>query len=294
MKKKQLIGIFLLLAVLGTALFLLLNHQTLAGTQQKILPLLTAQIFKVGKADAIVLQLEEKVIILDAGEEEDGREIAEYLKKRNLNRVDAMIITHFDKDHVGGADTVLEELTVEKLILPDYEGSSTDYQEMMEALASSKKKNGTQEIRLREDWEMSWGKADILIEPPSSYEIPDASREYDNDFSLITTLRYGETTLLFMGDAEKRLTRSWLAKNRDRHCDFVKMPHHGVYQTALVEMLEALRPSSAALCTSQKNPAETKTVELLKAYRVAVYETRTGDITVSSDGTAVSVKQGGS
>ena len=110
MKKKQLIGIFLLLAVLGTALFLLLNHQTLAGTQQKILPLLTAQIFKVGKADAIVLQLEEKVIILDAGEEEDGREIAEYLKKRNLNRVDAMIITHFDKDHVGGADTVLEEL----------------------------------------------------------------------------------------------------------------------------------------------------------------------------------------
>ena len=111
---------------------------------------------------------------------------------------------------------------------------------------------------------------------------------------MVLYMEWGSFTALFMGDAEKRLTRSWLAKNRDRHCDFVKMPHHGVYQTALVEMLEALRPSAAALCTSQKNPAETKTVELLKAYRVAVYETRTGDITVSSDGTAVSVKQGGS
>lgn len=294
MKKKQYIGILFLLALLVVSLFLLLNRRTQAETQQKVLPLLTAKIFKVGKADAMVLQQEDKVIILDAGEEEDGLEIVEYLQKQSLSQVDALIITHFDKDHVGGADTVLESLVVERVILPDYEGISTDYQEMMDALALSKEKNGTQEIRLKEDWEMSWGKADILIEPPASYEIPDASKEYDNDFSLITTVRYGDTRLVFMGDAEKRLVRSWLAKNQERQCDFVKMPHHGVYQTALVELMESLRPSSAALCTSQKNPAETKTVELLKAYRVAVFETRNGDITVSSDGVRVSVKQGGS
>ncbi len=294
MKKKQYIGILFLLALLVVSLFLLLNRRTQAETQQKVLPLLTAKIFKVGKADAMVLQQEDKVIILDAGEEEDGLEIVDYLQKQSLSQVDALIITHFDKDHVGGADTVLEALVVERVILPDYEGISTDYQEMMDALALSKEKNGTQEIRLREDWEMSWGKADILIEPPASYEIPDASKEYDNDFSLITTVRYGDTSLVFMGDAEKRLVRSWLAKNQERQCDFVKMPHHGVYQTALVELMESLRPSSAALCTSQKNPAETKTVELLKAYRVAVFETRNGDITVSSDGVRVSVKQGGS
>lgn len=294
MKKKQYIGILFLLALLVVSLFLLLNRRTQAETQQKVLPLLTAKIFKVGKADAMVLQQEDKVIILDAGEEEDGLEIVEYLQKHSLSRVDALIITHFDKDHVGGADTVLESLVVERVILPDYEGISTDYQEMMDALALSKEKNDTQEIRLKEDWEMSWGKADILIEPPSSYEIPDASKEYDNDFSLITTVRYGDTSLVFMGDAEKRLVRSWLAKNQERQCDFVKMPHHGVYQTALVELMESLRPSSAALCTSQKNSAETKTVELLKAYRVAVFETRNGDITVSSDGVRVSVRQGGS
>lgn len=294
MKKKQYIGILFLLALLVVSLFLLLNRRSQAETQQKVLPLLTAKIFKVGKADAMVLQQEDKVIILDAGEEEDGQEIVDYLQKHSLSRVDALIVTHFDKDHVGGADTVLEALVVERVILPDYEGISTDYQEMMDALALSKEKNGTQEIRLKEDWEMSWGKADILIEPPSSYEIPDASMEYDNDFSLITTVRYGDTSLVFMGDAEKRLVRSWLAKNQERQCDFVKMPHHGVYQTALVELMESLRPSSAALCTSQKNPAETKTVELLKAYRVAVFETRNGDITVSSDGVRVSVRQGGS
>ena len=93
MKKTQLIGIIFLLALLGVSLFLLLNQRAQAENQQKTLPLLTAKIFKVGKADAMVLQQEERVIILDAGEEEDGREIVDYLKQQNLNRVDAMIIT---------------------------------------------------------------------------------------------------------------------------------------------------------------------------------------------------------
>ena len=65
-------------------------------------------LLKVGKADAIIAQANGKAIVIDAGEEEDGEEIVTYLKNQGLSRIEALIITHYDRDHVGGADTLVE------------------------------------------------------------------------------------------------------------------------------------------------------------------------------------------
>ena len=291
MKKKQIVGTGLLFILLLAALCGILIMRKGDEQEKKVLETLTASILKVGKADAIILQLGEEAVVIDAGEEDDGQEVADYLSERNITRLKALIITHFDKDHVGGADTLLENLQVEEVILPDYTGISTDYSEFLTALEQSKKEKGTSERRLTGSYELKLGQARFFLEAPDSYEIPEGSQEYDNDFSIITTVRYGETCLLFMGDAEKTLTRQWLEKGIDRQCDFVKIPHHGVYNTAMIELIEALSPDCAAICTSAKNPAERKTLELLKVYGVVVMETKDGDITVTSDGTAVQIKQ---
>ena len=52
----------------------------------------------------MILETGGKVMVIDAGEEDDGAELVTYLKERNLSQVDVLIITHYDKDHVGGAD----------------------------------------------------------------------------------------------------------------------------------------------------------------------------------------------
>lgn len=87
----------------------------------------TVSVLKVGKADAIILQTANHSIIIDCGETDDGKEILKYLSKNNIFKIDCMIITHFDKDHVGGAADILNSITTEQIITPSYEGSNNEY-----------------------------------------------------------------------------------------------------------------------------------------------------------------------
>ena len=48
--------------------------------------------------------------------------------------MDVLVITHFDKDHVGGADTLVEGMEIGEVLLPDYEGIHTEYLDFMHAL----------------------------------------------------------------------------------------------------------------------------------------------------------------
>lgn len=253
---------------------------------EKLEPL-TVSVLKIGKADAIVLQTGENCLVIDAGEEDDGEELCEFLTNSGVSRVNALIITHHDKDHVGGADTLLERFPVDRIILPDYEGVVTDYFEFLDAL---KAKNLTAE-RIKQSVEFDLGTAHVLVEPPVNYPEAVSGAEIDNDCSLITTVTHGKNRLLFMGDAEKTRIRDWLASGTAQQCDFMKSPHHGVYTTALAELLEVVRPKYAVICDSDKNPAETKTLELIKSYGTEIYETRFGRLTVISDGVNLELRQ---
>ncbi len=253
---------------------------------EKLEPL-TVSVLKIGRADAIVLQTGENCLVIDAGEEDDGEELCEFLTNGGVSRVNALIITHHDKDHVGGADTLLERFPVDRIILPDYEGFVTDYFEFLDAL---KAKNLTAE-RIDKSVEFDLGTAHILVEPPVNYPEAVSGAEIDNDCSLVTTVTHGKNRLLFMGDAEKTRIRDWLSSGTAQKCDFMKAPHHGVYTTALAELFEATRPKYAVICDSDKNPAETKTLELIKGYGTEIYETRFGRLTIISDGVNLELKQ---
>ena len=245
--------------------------------------LLRVSYLKVGKADAIILENDGRAMVIDTGEDEDGEEIADYLKNRGIDKVEAVIITHFDKDHVGGADTLFDRITAEIVYLPDYEGEGKQYREFTEAL----KRNGLASERLRENLSFDFGACKVLIEPPLSYEIPEGDEEYDNNFSLITTVTHGENRFIFTGDAESERLSEWLSTTADPSCTVLKMPHHGKYDPGLPALLKAAAPQAAVLCTSEKNPAEEETLLLLSQQGIASYQTKDGDIRVTSDGNTI-------
>ena len=87
--------------------------------------ILQVQALKVGKADAIVLFCGGETMVIDCGEEEDGQEVLAYLQAEGVSEIDVLMITHFDKDHVGGADTVMNGISVSRVLLPAYTGSGT-------------------------------------------------------------------------------------------------------------------------------------------------------------------------
>lgn len=283
-KHKTTFAVAMLLGV-AVCVLLFLKVGNLSGGER--LEPLKVTLFRLGKADAIVVQNGEKAAVIDAGEEEDGEEIAAFLAKQGISRIDALIITHFDKDHVGGADTLIEELEIGQILVPDYLGDSTEYSDFVHAM----EQKAITPQRLNESAEFKLGNADVLVEPPLSYEIPEGVIEYDNNFSLITTITHGENRLLFTGDIEKQRIREWLSEGNTVQCRFLKFPHHGVYNKALQELLEAVSPEYTVICDSNKYPADTKTLELLKQYNVQTMQTSYGNVTVVSDGHDLEVFQ---
>ncbi|MEE0693048.1 MAG: MBL fold metallo-hydrolase [Lachnospiraceae bacterium] len=272
------IGLFLAAGFLLSGL-----AKTEAGTN----PPLKATLFKVGKADATVIQTDGHTMVIDAGEEEDGEEIVDFLRNQGISRVDVLVITHFDRDHVGGADTLVESMEIGEVHLPAYQGGNTEYTDFMRALENK----GIKPKLLTQPVELMLGTAKVVTEPPLSYENDGGVAEIDNNFSLITTIMHGENVLLFTGDAEKQRTREWLSGKDKQDCDFLKMPHHGVYHTALKELLEAVMPEYAVICSSGKNPADPETLELLKNYGISTFQTKDGNVTVISDGKNLEVHQ---
>ena len=277
---RQVIGLVLILGLLLSCL------GCSSAATSDVVPL-TVTLLKVGKADAIVVLCGSHAMVLDTGEEDDGEEVIEFLQNHGVQELDAMIITHFDQDHVGGADTILEAIPVRTIYVPDYDGSHTEYHDFLEAAEAAH----IPIQRLQASISFSIEDAQVLIEPPNSYEIPENSSDFDNNFSLITTIVHGDNRFVFMGDAEKQRIRQWLSEDTAVPCDFLKVPHHGIYNGALEELFTALQPAVSVICSSKKNPAERETLELLKSSCPHVLETKDGNVVVISNGTSLEVHQ---
>lgn len=238
-------------------------------------------VLKIGKADAIMIIMPEYAMLIDAGEEDDGEEILEKLAARGVKKLDTMIITHYDKDHVGGAATVLSGIRVDQLIDADYESDSKHYERYLEAIEA------TGVARERANANISFGHGDVwsMSIAPSPVETDE-----DNDRSLIARFVHGKNTFYFAGDAEEALIETLLDDGIDPHT-VLKMPHHGRMKKNLAAFLNAVSPGYAIITDSDKNPADPAVLALLDARDIKVFETRNGDISVFSDGEGIDVVQ---
>ena len=264
-------------------LLLLLTGAQAAPEQPEPLDL---TLLRVGKADAIVARCGGDCLVIDTGEEDDGADLVRFLRRQGAERVDVLIITHFDKDHVGGAARLLEQLEVGRILTPDYESENPACAAFFEAL----ERCHLAPERLRESVSLSLGSAGLLVEPSAGC-VPAGDGGQDNNLSLITTLTHGDLRLVFAGDAEKQRIREWLAGDSAQPCDFLKVPHHGVYGAGLRELFSQLDPAYAVICSSEKNPADEKTLALLEKQGAQVFQTRDGDVWVASDGRSLCVRQ---
>ncbi len=251
---------------------------------------LLATAFPVGKADALLLQEGKTAILVDTGEEKDGAYLASELARRGVDRLDLMLISHFDKDHVGSASYLLEKIPVDAVMMPDYEGERQEYWNLMSALERHPE---VAVERLAESREEKLGKLELIVYPSEDpQEILAEDGEHDNNLSLVASVTYGETSFLLTGDIEKTRIHQMLDTEEDWHHDWMKLPHHGRYTKALKKLLDAVQPSVAVICCSEEEPADEKTMELLEERGIAVWDTSLHAVVASSDGQKLEVRYG--
>ncbi|MHB1315833.1 MAG: MBL fold metallo-hydrolase, partial [Christensenellales bacterium] len=117
---------------------------------------------KVGQADASLILSEDGVVLIDVGEEYDGDEILNCLAEKGIEAIDCLIITHYDKDHIGGADKVLSGIAVKQVIQPDYQTTGKQYEQYLASL----QKNNIQPVTLKEAMVFSLGDANYTLNSP--------------------------------------------------------------------------------------------------------------------------------
>lgn len=237
-----------------------------------------------GKSDCIIIEAGDHVVINDAADEDDAALICSYLEKRQVQQIDYLILSHFDKDHIGSAAVLLSDYEVGCVLMPEQEKESEPYLALTEALAQT----DTEERRLVENYSFNLEGIVFAVDAPD-----EESYEDDNNYSLITTVTYGETRFLLMGDALKKRIGEFLTSDAGEvRYDLIKMPHHGDYNKKLPELFEIAMPDYVVLTAGkERERVEDKTIDLLIKSGCQVFYTDEGTITALSDGRTVTLIQ---
>ena len=237
--------------------------------------------FDAGKADAILLTTADSAVLIDAGEKGFGKTILAYLEEQGIEKLDYLIVTHFDKDHVGGAAKVINNIAVGTVLQSNCPKDSEEYEKYIKALANA----GIEPVTVREVLTFALDGVCYTVDPPRQESYAD---DPSNNSSLIVSVANGADRFLFTGDAQTARLAEYLSGDAPA-CDVLKLPHHGKDEPLLSALLDATRPAYAVITSSDEEPESAAVVETLERAGAAVLLTRNGAVTLRSDGDGVEV-----
>jgi competence protein ComEC len=232
----------------------------------------------VGQGDAALIQCDGHYMLIDGGPADASSVIYTILKESDINRLDYIIATHPDADHIGGLSGALNYATVGICYSPVTTHSTKTFKNLVKYL---KKQNISVTVPA-EGLSFKLGSAEVQLLGPIE------SSEDTNNNSIVTKITYGSTSFLFMGDAETEEEKSILDQKVDLDSDLIKIGHHGSKDSTSAELLKAVKPKYAIISVGADNTYDHPTLETLtrlSSINATIYRTDMhGDITCNSDG----------
>lgn len=235
----------------------------------------------VGEADCILIQCGDTNVLVDAAEAASAPRVLAFLKGRGVKTLDAVFLSHFDQDHVGGMAAVLQNFPV-GAVYTSYLPEGKSSREIDAFFAALEHKGLTAEI-IAAETRLTVGGVDYTVYPPQDQTL---GAKDSNNASLLLYGAYGESRFLLPGDAEKKEIRELLGY--ELGCELLKLPHHGRYAGNTGKLLDKLQPRFAVSCASAYDE---KTLAELDKRGIETFLTADGPVTAVSDGKSWRVTQ---
>ena len=239
----------------------------------------------VGQADCILIENGSGAVMIDAGKQDDSPKIEAYLMERGIKRLDYVIGTHAHNDHMGGMDEIIEYFSVGEMIAPTKPSESRFYVGVLDAA----KKRGVpvRTAAKGEKLDVAGGTLEFIDD--GSDTLADM-----NNSSYVIKFTYGETTFLFMGDAEQDYEREIMLSGADIDADVLKVGHHGSGGSSSDRFISSVSPELAVIQVGIDNdyghPSQ-QALDRFLEHGVEVYRTdEVGDVIVTTDGKELSVE----
>lgn len=235
----------------------------------------------VGQGDCIIIRTpENKNIIIDGGGSINDvkgsyageRIVVPLLYDLNITRIDLMIATHGHADHIGGLETVLDKIKVERLAVADAPDN-----ELEGLLAYAKSKN-VDIIKAREGDTLFTEKGlslKALYPLKESWKMPQGALINANELSLVTRLDYGGFSSLFTGDIGFETELRLLNDNSKIACDLLKVGHHGSKYSTCDAFIKAVNPGLGIVMVGRNRYGHPSpdTLERLRKNGIKTYQT---------------------
>lgn len=218
--KKQLLKVLKIFLIVYIIIILLVDLNVFERPNIKI------YFVDVGQGDCtlVVTEKNKKILIDSGGSTDKNYDVGKnttlpYLLDRRINKLDYMMISHFDADHAQGCIKILENITVKNIILANQLKESDLYKQIV-SIAKNKNINliyvGVGNV-------LNIDKVKLTILHPQKDLITENTM---NNNSIVCKLQYNSFSILFTGDIEEIAEKLILSKNINLKADIIKIAHH--------------------------------------------------------------------
>lgn len=239
----------------------------------------------VEQGNAVLINTNNKTILIDGGNRSNSRYYYNFIKNKNIKKIDYMIASHYDEDHISGLISILENYQVSNVLCPDYKKDTKIYKSFKNSLKKSK----ANIIHPKKGDNFNISDAKIKILWPNEYK-----NSSDNDNSIVLKLKYGNMSFLFPADASVNVEDQLIYSGFNLKSDVVMLGHHGSKYSTSNEFLEEVDPKLAIISVGNNNRyghPSNRVVKLLNDKNIKILRTdMDGDITINCDGNRIKVK----
>ena len=220
----------------GFAVCVLTSHLQFASRPWRL------TVLDVEQGQCLLLRVEDYIAVIDCGgsdPEDAGEQAARALHSAGVTHADALILTHYDEDHSGGAAQFLSRVKTKTVYLP----ASRQEQAFAEKISSL-----TEQIHFVKTL------VEITVPGGKLTLFPPVSEENDNNAGLCILATAGECDILITGDLNARAERALLAAWELPKVDILVAGHHGAQTSTSWELLRRVRPEKVAISVGEDNP----------------------------------------
>lgn len=237
--------------------------------------------FDVGQADSILVMNSDKTMLIDAGNNQDGKLIVDYLNSLSISKIDYLIGTHPHEDHIGGLDNVINSFDIGTIYMPKVETNTKTFEDVLDAVSN---KNMTiTSPNIGDTFNVGECECRVMAIDNDAKEL--------NLSSIVIRMTFGNQSYLFTGDMEEENEKNinWPKTN------VLKVSHHGSNTSSSIDFLKSVSPEIAVISVGKDNSYghPTKTIiNRLNSIGATIYRTDTdGTILLTSDGNTNNIEK---
>lgn len=235
----------------------------------------------VGQGDSTLIKCGDMAMLIDVADDSKGTAIQNYLQKQGITKLDYLILTHPDSDHIGAAPVIITKFEIDKVFMSNFEKDNKTYQKLIQSLDDKRVKYSTPEVG--STYQLGSATFTILA-PNNKYTDP-------NNASIAISIKNKDNTFLFTGDAEEEAETDIIGSGLPLQANVFQAGHHGSKTSNSEDFLNEIKPQYVVISCGEGNSyghPHAATLNTLRSMGVKVFRTdEQGTIVATCDGNQI-------